>query len=119
MKSSWPDIYKMFRAVVFTLQTRFRFWTICSRHNQAESLKQCNSYVSLSLRPKPCREPCHGIDLQGRKQGSEHAREKPAILDRTTLHKHGTLSPESLHAKSQWGQPARVGQEDHRSDWVT
>lgn len=28
-----------------------------------------------------------------------------AILDRTRPHKHGALSPESLHAESQWGRP--------------
>lgn len=39
-----------------------------------------------------------------------------AILDRTHLHKHGTLSPESLHAESQWGQPKRVGREVRRSE---
>lgn len=39
-----------------------------------------------------------------------------AILDRTHLHKHGTLSPESLHAESQWDQPERVGHEVHRSE---
>lgn len=39
-----------------------------------------------------------------------------AILDRTYLHKHGTLSPESLHAESQWGQPERADQEVHRSE---
>lgn len=30
--------------------------------------------------------------------------------------KHGTLSPESLHAESQWGQPEWVGREVHRSE---
>lgn len=29
------------------------------------------------------------------------------ILDRTRLLKHGTLSPESLHAESQWDRPQR------------
>lgn len=29
----------------------------------------------------------------------------PAILDGTRPHKHGALSPESLHAESQWGRP--------------
>lgn len=28
-----------------------------------------------------------------------------AILDGTRPHKHGALSPESLHAESQWGRP--------------
>lgn len=72
--------------------------------------------MSLSLLPKHCQEPCHCTDLQGRKQGGKHAGENLAILDRTHLHKHGTLSPESLHAESQWGQPERVGQEVHRSE---
>lgn len=38
-----------------------------------------------------------------------------AILDRTYLFKHGTLSPESLHAESQWDQPERVNPDVHRS----
>lgn len=40
-----------------------------------------------------------------KKQGGKHAGENLAILDRTILHKHGTLTPESLHAESQWDQP--------------
>lgn len=70
----------------------------------------------LLVCPKHCQEPCHVTDLQGRKQGGKHAGENLAILDRTNLHKHGTLSPESLHAESQWGQPKRVNQEVHRSE---
>lgn len=70
----------------------------------------------LLICPKHCQEPCHCTDLQGRKQGGKHAGENLAILDRTHLHKHDTLSPESLHAESQWGQPERVDQEVHRSE---
>ena len=57
------------------------------------------------------RSPVTVQTYKGRKQGGKHAGENLAILDRTHLHKHGTLSPESLHAESQWGQPERVGRE--------
>lgn len=56
------------------------------------------------------------MDLQGRKQEGKHAGENLAILDRTRLLKHDTLSPESLHAESQWGKPKRVNQKVHRSE---
>lgn len=53
---------------------------------------------------------------EGSKEASMLEKKNLAILDRTHLHKHGTLSPESLHAESQWDQPNRVGQEVHRSE---
>lgn len=78
---------------------------------------QCNcSWCFCQSASKHRQVPWFCTDLQGRKQGRKHAGENLAILDRTHLHKHGTLSPESLHAESQWDQPERVGQEVHRSE---
>lgn len=37
-----------------------------------------------------------------------------AILDRTRPHKHGALSPESLHAESQWGRPDQKRKKQRR-----
>lgn len=43
-----------------------------------------------------------------RKQGGGACwRKTLAILDGTRPHKHGALSPESLHAESQWGRPEK------------
>lgn len=46
--------------------------------------------------------------VQTYREGSKKASMlEKTILDRTRLLKHGTLSPESLHAESQWDRPQR------------
>lgn len=76
----------------------------------------CNWYFLFVCVKSTVRSPVTVQTYKGRKQGGKHAGENLAILDRTHLHKHGTLSPESLHAESQWDQPKRVGQEVYRSE---
>lgn len=80
---------------------------------------QCHRsrYVCGRLHPKQRQELCQFTDPTGEEAKRQACwRKNLAILDRTRLHKHGTLSPESLHAESQWGRPDQVGQEVQRSE---
>lgn len=55
--------------------------------------------------------------VQTYREGSKKASMlEKTILDRTYLLKHGTLSPESLHAESQWDRPQRGRPGGYRSE---